>query len=325
MVKVLHLSLLKMDHMIYTGHLCICAGCLKRFRIDIIALDIGTDIQLRQVHCFLSGVPPERSGYQGLPFLGQEGTVHARSDIGCHHGGFNRKGSAAAEGIHQNPVSLPWCQTDQRCRKGLRDGSLHRHLPVAPLVERNSGCIDADHRHILHKGCTDRITLPVLREPFHMVDLLQPFHNGLLHDRLNIGRAEQFAFHRICLGDPEFPVHRNILFPGKRFCTFEKLVKGLRPHFPRLQEDSLGSTKENIRFGNSSGVRQECDLSVLHFGNLVSQVGDLSFQHSLHSKMAWRDQFISFHKILLFLLFMYFLWKFVHIGLHKLIFSSIFP
>src|SRR5699024_12309547 len=53
------------------------------------------------------------------PLFCSERPVHPRRDICSHHRCFYRKRSAPAEWIHQDPVSPPWRQHDQRGRQSL--------------------------------------------------------------------------------------------------------------------------------------------------------------------------------------------------------------
>ena len=130
-----------------------------------------------------------------FPVFRKERTVHSRRDICCHHGRLNRKRTASAERIYQDPVFIPWSEHDQCRRKRLCDRSLHCHLAVASFVQGHTGSIDADGCHIFHKSHTDREACAVFLEPGYAVNTLQTFYNGFFHNRLNIRWAEQFTFY----------------------------------------------------------------------------------------------------------------------------------
>ena len=164
-------------------------------------------------------------------------------------------------------------------------------------MQRYPWGINTDRGHIFHKCHADRKACPILFKPGHPVYALQTLYNGFFHNGLDIRRAKELTLHRIGLGNPEFPILGNIIFPWQGFCLFKKLVKSFCLYFCYFQQDSFCGTQKDIGICDSLCICLECYFSILYFGNLIAQIKDLTFQHSFHTEMTWSDQFKFFHSL----------------------------
>ena len=113
---------LKMDQVVDACFLCIFPGRLYHVRVDVVALDVSFDVVFDEVVRLFHRVVPEFSRDHVFPVLGHEFPVHARGDVGRHHGRLDGKCATAAERIYQDAVAFPGCQHNQGCRQSLGDG-----------------------------------------------------------------------------------------------------------------------------------------------------------------------------------------------------------
>ena len=143
-------------------------------------------------------------------------------------------------------------------------------------MQRKPCGINANGCHVFHKGHTHRIGRPVLFKPFHMIDRFQTFHHGFFHNRLNIRRTKQLALYRIGLSHPEFPVYRNIVFPGQGFGFIKQFLKGYSFYLCHFQKDSLCCAQKYIGPYNGVGISPESHLSVLHLADFIAQILNFS-------------------------------------------------
>ena len=134
MAQLFHAPALKMDHFFHTSHPGICPGNGYHGIIDIISLNIGLCIPVDQRLCFVHCPIPALSVRNMAPLFRRKTAVHARRHMSRHHRRLYGNRPAAAERIHQDAVSPPGRQHDQRRRQILRNGSFCRQLPVAAFM-----------------------------------------------------------------------------------------------------------------------------------------------------------------------------------------------
>ena len=171
-----------MDQLVHSSQLGVFPGNGNHGIINIVALDIGFDLQIHHFPRLVHGIIPIPLSHHRGPFLGGKAAVHAGRHGRRHHGRLNGKSAASAEGIHQNPVPSPGGEHNQRGRQVLRNGSLGRQLPVAPFMQ-GFPCGIQSHSHlVLHQENADRERRAVLFKPAHMIDALQTLHHGLFHN-----------------------------------------------------------------------------------------------------------------------------------------------
>ena len=107
MAQGAHRTLLQVDQMFHPRIHGILTGIFYNIPIDIITLNIHIDIVAYQIIGFGNRLIPVFHRQNIFPRFRSELTIHPRCNIGSDHCGFNREGSAAAERVHQNPVSVP--------------------------------------------------------------------------------------------------------------------------------------------------------------------------------------------------------------------------
>ena len=272
-------SLLKMYQGVHTGSFCIFSCCLYNLRINVVALNVHVHTEVYQIFCFLKALLPELCRNQVLPLLPLEGSLHARCNVGANHSRFNGKCTAAAEGIHKNPILSPRSELDQAGSQGLLNGCLADHLAVASFVETLSGGIQSNGDHVFVYRDTDRVILSIFLKPIHMVMLFHSLHHGLLGYGLNIRSTEQLTFHGSCLGHPEPGILWKIVFPRYIFYILKKLLKGGCLKFANLPDNSLGCPQKNIGSYQSFHISGKSHFAIFHLNDLVSQIGDFSFTY----------------------------------------------
>ena len=275
--------------MIHSCSLRIFPGRGDNISVNIEALDIRLHIRIQHVLRLFPGVFPAGFRNQILPLFRQKCTVPSGSHMSRHHGRLNTEGSAPAERIRQYSPSLPGSQHDKGRSKRFCDRCLNRRLAVASLVQRNSGCVQADRNHILHQRNPNRKIRSVLRKPLAVVFFLQPLNHCLFHNRLDIRRAEQPAFDRICLSHPEFSVLRNIPLPRNCPGGFKQLIKGDCPELPYLEKNPLRCPEEEIGISYRLRVSGKSHLSVLYMGDLVPKICNFSLCLCFQPEMAGSD------------------------------------
>ncbi len=131
-----------------------------------------------------------------------------------------------------------------------------------------------------------------------MITSPHPFHHGFFHNRLDIRRAEELALYAGRFCHPELSVLRQPLLPGKAFGSLKKPFKGFRMEASHFNQNPLCRAQKNICPAHGSGVAPESDAAVLNLHYFISQIRNFPFQDGLKPEMAWRNQFICFHKYL---------------------------
>ena len=217
-------ALLKMDQMIHSGAFCVLPRHAQHSSIHIIALDICLYIPAHQILRFLQGLIPCLFRNQMIPLLRRKIPFHARCDMSCHHSRFDRKCTAAAERVDQNPVRVPRGQLNQRSRQRLRNRRKAAHRTVSAFMQRYPRRINGHGHFILHQKYTNRIFRTCLRKPFHIIVFLHFFHNCFFHNTLDVRRTEQLAFNRRRFGHPEFGVFWQINLPGQRTYPLKQFI-----------------------------------------------------------------------------------------------------
>ena len=166
-----------MNQLIHSCHLRIGTGRFQCLRINIISLNICIYIQVHTVLRFLQCIIPVFARNQMFPVFRKKRTVHARSHICRNHSCLDRESTTSAEWIHKNAVFIPWRQHDQCRGQRLSDRSFDSHLTIASLMKRNSGCINPDRSHILHKGYSNREACTILLKPGNSINTFQAFYD----------------------------------------------------------------------------------------------------------------------------------------------------
>ena len=258
--------------MIHPCQFRIFSGNCYHFFVNIIPLNIHLDVHIYFAVSFVNCLIPCFFGNQMGVILRQEFSVHARCNAGRHHCCLDWNGSASAKGIYQNPVLIPWCQHNQSGSQVFCDGSLRSELAIPSFMQRFAGCIQANRNHIFHNKDADRESISVFRKPGFMIGLLHTLYHGFLHNGLNIGRTEQFAFYTGSLCHPEFAVSRNKLFPGQRKCPLKQLLKGLRLKTANLYQNSFSRSQKNIRTADGRFVSPKRNASIFHCGYFQTQI-----------------------------------------------------
>ena len=237
-----------------------------------------------------------------FPVFRKKRTVHARSHICRNHSCLDRESTTSAEWIHKNAVFIPWRQHDQCRGQRLSDRSFDSHLTITSLMKRNSGCINPDRSHILHKGYSNREACTILLKPGNSINTFQAFYDCFFHDGLNIRRTEQRTLHRIGFCYPELAILRNIFFPRDRLCFFKKFVKCHCFKLSGLQQNPLCRTKEHIGLCNTFRICQKRNFAIFYLTDLIPEIQNLAFQNRFHAKVTRCDQFHIFHPSLISLM-----------------------
>ena len=159
-------------------------------------------------------------------------------------------------------------------------------------MQRFACRIQPDHRLVLHHKNTDRIACSILLKPLDSINSFQAFHNRFFYDRLDIRWAEQLAFHRCCLRHPEFRITWQTGLPWQCLHPVKQFLKCCCMHRANLQQDTLCTAQENIRYCDRLCIPEKRYPSILHTADLIAKVQDLSFEHSFQAEMARRHQFI---------------------------------
>ena len=87
--------------------------------------------------------------------------------------------------------------------------------------------------------------------------LFHPLYHGLFHNGLDIGRAEQLAFNRRSLCNPEFSIFRDKFFPGNSFGSLKQFLKGLCTKLPAFNRIRSAVRKNTLarQIASSSPIK----------------------------------------------------------------------
>ena len=277
MAQLLHTSALKMDQFLHPGQSGVGSGNGHHLIINVIALNIGFRRQVDQRLRFVHSPIPVLSVHNMSPVLRRKTAVHARCHMGRHHGRLYGNRPAAAERIHQDAVSPPGRQHDQRRRQILRYGRFGRQFPVAALVQGIARRIQS-HRHLIfHQKDPDRVGIPALLKPVHMIRLLHPLHHRFFHNGLDVGGAKELTLHAGRLRHPEFTVLRYVIAPGQSLRPLKKLFESLRVKAACLDQHTLRRPEKNIGTAKRQRVPGKSDTHVFHRRDLISKIRNLPF------------------------------------------------
>ena len=144
-------------------------------------------------------------------------------------------------------------------------------------MKRLSRSIDADRHLVLIQKYTKRIAASRLRKPFQTVRLLHPFHHGFLHDRLDIGGAEQLTFNGGRLCNPELTILGKIFLPRNIPRILKQLFKGFRMKTSHLQQDPLCRAQKYVRAADGLLISDKCHTAVFHQRDIIAQIRNFSF------------------------------------------------
>ena len=146
--------------------------------------------------------------------------------------------------------------------------------------------VNAHRHHIFIEEHPQRIAGSIFREPGDSIAVFQPLHHGLLHNRLDIRRAEQLALDGRSLCHPELAVFGYKVLPGYIPGALKQFLKGLRLKASRLEKHPLCGAQKHIGAANGLVISYKRDAAVLHQGYLISQVQNFFFKYCLQPKMA---------------------------------------